>query len=65
MRLPLTNVRQYRVDYSNRPSNTMSFMSAIASTSGRLDCEFVSISFLQDIIGKLTAFWQLQEFVYY
>ncbi len=27
-------LRQYRADYNNRPSNAISFMPAIASTSG-------------------------------
>jgi hypothetical protein len=29
-------IRQYRADYNNRPSNAISFMTAIASTSGHL-----------------------------
>ena len=33
-------IRQYRADYNNRPSNPISFMPAIASTSGRLHSEF-------------------------
>jgi hypothetical protein len=40
-------IRQYRADYNNRPSNAISFMSAIASTSGRLHSEFVRLLFLQ------------------
>jgi hypothetical protein len=40
-------IRQYRADYNNRPSNGISFMPAIASTSGRLHCEFVRLLFLQ------------------
>ena len=40
-------VRLYRADYSNRPSHTISFMPAIASTSGRLHSEFVLHLFLQ------------------
>ena len=38
-------IRQYRADYNNRPSNAISFMPAIASTSGRLHCEFVRLFF--------------------
>ncbi len=38
---------QYRADYDNRPSNAISFMPSIASTSGRLHCEFVCLLFLQ------------------
>jgi hypothetical protein len=40
-------IRQYRADYNNRPFNAISFMPAIASTPGRLDCEFVRLLFLQ------------------
>jgi hypothetical protein len=40
-------IRQYRADYHNRPSNAISFMPAIASTSGRLHSEFVRLLFLQ------------------
>jgi hypothetical protein len=40
-------IRKYRADYNNRPSSVVSFMSAIASTSGRLHSEFVRILFLQ------------------
>ena len=40
-------IRDYRADYNNRPSNSISFMSVVASTSGRLHCERVRISFLQ------------------
>ena len=38
-------IRQYRADYRNRPSNAISFMPAIASTSGRLHSEFVRLLF--------------------
>ena len=40
-------IRKYRADYNNRPSSTVSFMSAIASTSDRLHSEFVRLLFLQ------------------
>ena len=40
------NIRQYPVDYNNRPSNAISFMSDIAMTSGHLHCEFVCVSFI-------------------
>jgi hypothetical protein len=33
-------IRQYHVDYNNRPPNTISFMTAIPSTSGSLHSEF-------------------------
>ena len=39
-------IRQYRADYNNRPSNAISFMPAIASTSGRVHSEFVRLLFL-------------------
>ena len=56
-------ILQYRADYDNRPSNTISFMLAIPSTVGHLHCEFVGLYFYR-LIGKLTAFLQLQEFSY-
>ncbi len=34
-------IRKYRTDYDNNPPNTISFMSSITSTSGRLHSEFV------------------------
>jgi hypothetical protein len=41
-------IRKYRGDYNNRPPNTVSFMTAIPSTSGRLHGEFVrQLLFLQ------------------
>ena len=40
-------IRKYRADYNNNPPNTVSFMPAIASTSGRLHSEFVRLFFLQ------------------
>jgi hypothetical protein len=40
-------IRKYRTDYNNRPPSAVSFMSAIASTSGRLHSEFVRLLFLQ------------------
>jgi len=39
--------RQYHSDYNNCPSNTISFMPTIASTSGRLHSDFVLLLFLQ------------------
>jgi hypothetical protein len=57
-------IRKYRADYNNRPRSAVSFMPAIASTSGRLHSEFVRLLFLQAhrASEKLTAFLQLQEF---
>jgi hypothetical protein len=40
-------IRQYRADYNNRPSNTISFIPAIASTSGCLHSELVRLLFFQ------------------
>jgi hypothetical protein len=42
-----TLIRKYRADYNNRPPSAVSFMTAIASTSGRLHSEFVRLLFLQ------------------
>ena len=44
-------IRKYRADYNNNPPNSISsavsFMPAIASTSGRLQSEFIRLLFLQ------------------
>ncbi len=40
-------IRKYRADYNNRSPSAVSFMPAIASTSGRLHSEFVRLLFLQ------------------
>jgi hypothetical protein len=40
-------IRKYRADYNNNPPNSISFMPAIASTSGRLHSEFIRILLLQ------------------
>ena len=40
-------IRKYRADYNYNPPNTVSFMSVIVSTSGRLHSEFVRLLFLQ------------------
>ena len=40
-------IRKYRADYNNNPPSYVSFMPAIASTSGRLHSEFVRLLFLQ------------------
>jgi hypothetical protein len=45
---PVDKIRKYRADYNNRPPSVVSFMPAIASTSGRLHSEFVRLLFLQD-----------------
>jgi len=41
-------IRKYRADYNDRPPSAVSFMPAIASTSGRIHSEFVRLLFLQD-----------------
>jgi hypothetical protein len=40
-------IRKYRADYNNNPPHAISFMPAIASTSGRLHSDFVRLLFLQ------------------
>jgi hypothetical protein len=40
-------IRKYRTDYNNNPPNSISFMPAIAGTSGRLHSEFIRLLFLQ------------------
>jgi hypothetical protein len=40
-------IRSYRTDYNNRALNTISFIPAIVSTSGRLHSEFVLLLLLQ------------------
>jgi hypothetical protein len=40
-------IRKYHADYNNIPPSVVSFMPAIASTSGRLHSEFIRLLFLQ------------------
>jgi hypothetical protein len=40
-------IRKYRADYNNRSPSVVSFIPAIASTSGKLHSEFVRLLFLQ------------------
>jgi hypothetical protein len=40
-------IRKYRADYNDNPTNSISFIPAIASTSGRIHSEFVRLLFLQ------------------
>jgi hypothetical protein len=40
-------IRDYHAGHNNRPSSSISFMSVVASTSGRLHCELVRILLLQ------------------
>ena len=46
-KVTVDKVSQYRIDYNNRPSHDISFMSAIFSTSGCLHCVFECLLFLQ------------------
>jgi hypothetical protein len=62
-----TKIRKYRVDYNNNPPNSISFMSVIVSTSGRLHSVFVYPSLFtlethREKHRKVTAFSELQEF---
>jgi hypothetical protein len=41
------NIRKYRADYNKRPPSAVSFMPAMATTSGRLHSKFVRLLFLQ------------------
>jgi hypothetical protein len=41
------NIRKYRADYNYNPPNAISFMPAIASTSGRIHSDFVCLPFIQ------------------
>ena len=56
-------IRKYRVDYNHNPPSTVSFMTVMVSTSGRI----VNLSdfYSYKLIGKLTVFLQLQEFTLY
>ncbi len=40
-------IRKYHTDYNNNPTNSISFMEAISSTSDRLHSEFIRLLFLQ------------------
>ena len=40
-------IRKYRADYNDNPLTEVSFMSAVVSTSDRLQSEFVRLLFLQ------------------
>jgi hypothetical protein len=44
---PPDKIRKYRADYNNNPPNTISSMTVITSTSGRLHSEFIRLLFLQ------------------
>jgi hypothetical protein len=40
-------MRKYRADYNNNPPTSISFMTDMVSTSGRIHSEFVRLLFLQ------------------
>ena len=52
----MTRRRDNRADYNTRPSNSISFMPAVASTSGRLHCELVRIFVFADSSGNGPVF---------
>jgi hypothetical protein len=54
-------IRKYRADYNNNPPNTVSFIPAIASTSGRLQNELVRLLFLQDHRETDRVFYNLRS----
>ena len=47
MRLLLIKYGKYRTDYNHNPPTSVSFLTAISSTSGRLHGEFIRLLFLQ------------------
>ncbi len=59
---------KYRSDYNNNPPSTVSFMTPMSSTSGRLHSEFIRLLFLQAhretdrFLQLQDRFLQLQEF---
>ncbi len=40
-------IKKYRVDYNNNPPDSISFITAVVSTSGRIHSDFVCLLFLQ------------------
>ena len=46
-------IRKYRADHSKRPSDSISFMTAVANTTGHLHCELVHILFFAGSSGTL------------
>ena len=51
-------IREYRDDYSNRPSNSISFRSVADTTSGLLNCDLVCILF-SNSHSETTTFWSV------
>jgi len=57
-------IREYHADYSNRPSNSTSFIPVVPTTFDRLHCELERILFLQDhrkLTGVCVVGLQIQE----
>jgi hypothetical protein len=55
-------IRKYRADYNNRPPSAVSFMPAILLVSQAGYIVNLLDFYSYRLIGKLTAFLQLQEF---
>ncbi len=53
--LLLKKLCEYRADYKNRPSNSISFMSAVPTTSGRLHCELANFIFAGSLGNRFFA----------
>ncbi len=60
-------IRKYRADYTNKPLSTVSFMTVIVSTSGRLHSEFIrsclQISFSRFIINNFIGLLFSSRFI--
>ena len=56
MTLFLKKIREFRTDYNNRPSDSISFIPVVDITSGHFHCELVLIFFLQDHRETETVF---------
>ena len=48
MTLFLKKIREFRTDYNNRPSDSISFIPVVDITSGHFHCDLVLILFLRD-----------------
>ena len=55
-------IRKYHSDYNNNPPTSISFMTTVVSTSVCLRTVNLCVFCFYNLIGKLTAFLQLQEF---
>jgi hypothetical protein len=54
-------IRKYHTDYNNNPPITVSFMTVISSTSGRLQSEFIRLLFL-NVHRETDRFFVVSEF---